>query len=129
MALTKALESERGQQTGNSRFAGSWSKGQFSRLLLSLPSISNGYPAVQWQHPYRDFADTIARTRFFFFYSCRPKRMMELRRKGENLEKYHDREIKRNGRFAFPVPSITRPGRKADGCAERGTGARRGQTR
>jgi len=41
---------KRGWHTGNTRFAGSQRKGQFSRLLLSLPSA--GYPATQWRHTY-----------------------------------------------------------------------------
>lgn len=123
MALTKTLESERGRHTGNTRFAGSWRKGQFSRLLLSLPSVSAGYPATQWRctHIYHVFADTITR-------KPRADRRTDerrvplfvpavwtddgVRREEENLEKYHGHEIKRNGRFSSPCPYLPSPDRR-----------------
>lgn len=79
MALTKALKSEKEQQTGNSPFVGLWRKGQFSRLLLTSFHIEWISSSTIVASVYRDFADTIARKaacgrmggRFFFFYSCR----------------------------------------------------------
>lgn len=53
---------------------------------------------------------------------------MELRRKEENLEKYHGREIKRNGRFASHpplLPSSGLPEKKTDDRDERETGSAR----
>ena len=66
---------------------------------------------------------TDGRTFLFFFYSCRDRTNgWNFDEKEENLEKYHDREIKRDGRSAFPVSSIVKPGRKADSWAEKGAG-------
>lgn len=55
-------------------------------------------------HIYHEKPQRTNASLFLFLFSR--GRMMELRRKEENLEKYHGREIKRNGRLCFSSPVL-----------------------